>query len=72
MGSGDELDAASLPVDTVVCSQPRPQIQTRRPSIGSVLGRLKSTTKKGQSEAWVMIDVEVKPTIQQWVVDEDI
>ncbi|KAJ3761039.1 hypothetical protein EV360DRAFT_80617 [Lentinula raphanica] len=45
----------------------RPQTPTRRPSISSVLGKLK-TPKKGQSDAWVMVDVEVTPTIHQRLV----
>ncbi|KAJ3744482.1 hypothetical protein DFH05DRAFT_1193307 [Lentinula detonsa] len=45
----------------------RPQTPTRRPSITSVLGKLKSP-RKGQPEAWVMVDVEVTPTIHQRLV----
>ncbi|KAJ3994260.1 hypothetical protein F5050DRAFT_1809775 [Lentinula boryana] len=45
----------------------RPQTPTRRPSITSVLGKLKSP-RKGQPEAWVLVDVEVTPTIRQRLV----
>ncbi|KAJ4494848.1 hypothetical protein C8J55DRAFT_106471 [Lentinula edodes] len=47
----------------------RPQTPTRRPSITSVLGKLKSP-RKGQSEPWVMVDVEVTPMIHQRLVSE--
>ncbi|KAJ3814078.1 hypothetical protein F5876DRAFT_73242 [Lentinula aff. lateritia] len=47
----------------------RPQTPTRRPSITSVFGKLKSP-RKGQSEPWVMVDVEVTPMIHQRLVTE--
>ncbi|KAJ3930552.1 MAG: hypothetical protein NXY57DRAFT_1062426 [Lentinula lateritia] len=47
----------------------RPQTPTRCPSITSVFGKLKSP-RKGQSEPWVMVDVEVTPMIHQRLVTE--
>jgi len=49
----------------------RPHTPTRRPSMSSMFGKRKSPNSKKGSEAWVMVDVEVRPTIHQRVVDDE-